>query len=75
MYNGRRKNVFRELKDNSMLLLYSGVAPKKTADQTYSYEVNRSFYYLTGIDQPDSYLLMVKGNNKEQSFLDRKSVV
>lgn len=69
MYNGRRKNVFRELKDNSMLLLYSGVAPKKTADQTYSYEVNRSFYYLTGIDQPDSYLLMVKGNNKEQSFL------
>ena len=29
MYKGRRKKVFKSLEDNSMLLLYSGVAPKE----------------------------------------------
>lgn len=69
MYKGRRKKVFKSLEDNSMLLLYSGVAPKRTADQLYPYEVNRNFYYLTGIDQADSYLLMLKGNKKEEAIL------
>lgn len=69
MYKQRRQRVFNNLIDGSMVLLYSNVAPKKSADQTYPYEVNRNFYYLTGIDQEDSYLLLVKGNNKEEAIL------
>src|SRR5690554_1638539 len=69
MYIERRSKVFNNLKENSILVLYSGIAPKSTADQTYPYEVNRNFYYLTGIDQADSYLVMIKGNNKEESIL------
>lgn len=69
MYKQRRKQVFNKLEEGSMVLLYSHIAPKKSADQTYSYEVNRNFYYLTGIDQEDSYLLMIKGSDQEKAIL------
>lgn len=69
MYKIRQEKVFNKLKDGSILILYSGLAPKKSADQVYPYEVNRNFYYLTGIDQPDSYLLMVKGANNQKAIL------
>lgn len=69
MYKRRQEKVFNKLNDGAILILYSGVAPKKSADQVYPYEVNRNFYYLTGIDQPDSYLLMVKGANNKKSIL------
>lgn len=69
MYKERRQKVFDNLEDNSMLLLYSGLAPKSTADQKYPYIVNKNFYYLTGIDQEDSYLLLIKSNKEEDAFL------
>lgn len=69
MYKRRQEKVLKNLKNGSILILYSGVAPKKSADQVYPYEVNRNFYYLTGIDQADSYLLMIKGANSHKSIL------
>ncbi len=69
MINVRRENVFKQIKDQSVVILYSGKAPKKSADQFYPYEVNRNFYYLSHIDQADTYLVLIKGANQEKSFL------
>lgn len=69
MYKTRREKVFKELKDNSLLIIHSGIAPKKSADQKYPFNVNRNFYYLTGIDQEDSYLVLAKGADLEKEYL------
>src|SRR5690606_9591573 len=53
----------------SSSILFSGLAPHKSADSHYPFVVNRNFYYLTGIDQANTVLVMVKGEHKTDSFL------
>lgn len=56
----RREKIYQVIEDNSVLILYAGVAPKRSADETYDFVVNRNFYYLTGINQESSILLAYK---------------
>ena len=69
MFEQRRQNYFKEVKDLSISFLFSGVAPQKSNDQNYHFSVNRSFFYLTGIKQQNVVLMMVKGNDKTDSFI------
>lgn len=70
----RRENIFKHMKDGSFALFYSGKAPKKSADQTYPFCVDRNFYYLTGIDQEEAYLLLIKGTKQESIlFVENRS--
>lgn len=60
-YSGNRKNLMEKLDEGSMILLYSGIAPVKSNDQEmWPFSVNRNFYYLTGIDTPNVWLLITK---------------
>ncbi len=43
------------------VILFSGVAPKMSADMQYRFVVNRNFYYITGIDEPYLIYLLHKG--------------
>ncbi len=61
MYEKRRKQILKHMKKGSFAIFSSGFAPKKSLDQDYPYFVNRNFYYLTGINQADSYLCIIKG--------------
>lgn len=72
-YENNRKNLMEKLEENSAVLLYSGVAPVKSNDQDMSpFSVNRNFYYMTGIDTPNVWLLMSKGprGTAETVFID-----
>ena len=69
MYTNRRKNVFNQMNEHGFACFFSGIAPSKSADQVYPFEVNRNFYYLTGINQEDVVLVMFKGAGYEKSFL------
>lgn len=69
MYKERQLKVLNEVNNQSVTIFYSGKAPKRTADQNYEYEVNRNFYYLTGLIQENSYLVLIKGNNKTSRLL------
>ena len=55
-----------------MTILHSGILFATSADENYNFEVNRNFYYLTGINQEDVILMIVKGINgvKEYLFLE-----
>ena len=68
-YEERRQCLLDKLEDDSLLLLFSGVAKKKSYDEDYPFEVNRNFYYLTGIDQEDSVLLLVKSEGERRQYL------
>lgn len=57
-----RKRLAEKLEDNSLVILFAGNAPKKTADEKYDFTPNRNFYYLTGIDEEDHIFVMEKSN-------------
>jgi len=68
VYEERRKNYLSRLDKESVTLLFSGEAKHKTNDQFYPFTVNRNFYYLTGIDEPNVVLMMIK---KEEETLTK----
>jgi len=60
-YAGNRQRFLEELPENSVVLLYSGIAPVKSNDQDmHPFSVNRNFYYLTGIDTQNVWLMLAK---------------
>lgn len=71
-FNLRRNKLFESLKDNSVALVFSGVSKIKSEDEFFPFYANRNFFYLTGIEQENSLLVLVKtpGENKEFLFVD-----
>lgn len=68
-YMTRRENLIEKMLEGSIALLFSGVGKKQSADENYPFEVNRNFYYLTGISQENSILMLVKGDSSYESYL------
>lgn len=70
-YTKRRNKVIKALKEDSVLLLFSGPLVKSSADGFYPFNVNKNFYYLTGINQHDSLLLITKTKHEvtEELFI------
>lgn len=60
VYSNRRKNLMAELKDNSLLVLFSGVELHISADDYYPFQANRNFFYLTGLRRTNMALVMYK---------------
>lgn len=65
----RRKEVLKKMKDGELAILFAGLAPRKSADETHPYVPNRNFYYLTGVDEEKDILLLFKWNGMEQQVL------
>ncbi len=57
-YNSRRQKIFDLMQDNDLLILYSGKQTHISVDAYFPFEVNRQFFYLTGITQQDVILVM-----------------
>lgn len=70
-YSQRRDRLFEMMDDDSFLVIYAGVGRKMSGDH-FAYTVNRNFYYLTGIDQENSVVMLVKscGERKTYLFID-----
>lgn len=68
----RRENLIDSLEDNSVAIIYSGVCKIKSEDDLYPFYANRHFFYLTGIEQENSVLVLLKslGERKVYLFLD-----
>ena len=73
-YKSNRNKVLNKIKDNSLLILFAGNAPKKTADEKYQFTPNRNFYYLTGIDEENHILVLSKFSGKIKEYLFIKEV-
>ena len=65
LYSIRRENISKDLGDNSIVILFSS-DNIKTGDV---FNVNRNFYYLTGIDEPNCVLAITNSNSKITSHL------
>ncbi|MDY2727470.1 MAG: Xaa-Pro aminopeptidase [Candidatus Onthovivens sp.] len=65
----RREKLYAQLDDNSITILFSGIAKKSSADADYPFVVNKNFYYLTNIKQEDSALLITKNGGLVKEYL------
>lgn len=71
-FQGNRSRFYSQMKDNSLLALFSGAEVRKTNDEFYPFYTDRGFLYLTGLDGRELVLLARKdgqGNVTEKIFL------
>ncbi|MCI8382593.1 MAG: M24 family metallopeptidase [Lachnospiraceae bacterium] len=71
-YQGNREKLYKKMKENSLLLLFSGTEVRKTADEFYPFYTDRNFLYLTGLDGKEAVFLARKdgeGKVEEKVYL------
>lgn len=56
-----RNNLIDRIEEGSVIIMDSGKAMHKTLDQFHSYTPNRNFYFITGLNEPNVRLMIVKG--------------
>ncbi|MEG0804786.1 MAG: aminopeptidase P N-terminal domain-containing protein [Lachnospiraceae bacterium] len=60
--NKRRENVLGKMENGSVMILYSGIELHVSADEYFQFEVNKNFFYLTGIARDHMILFLDKTN-------------
>ena len=72
MYQKRRQRFMEKLPDNSIALFFSGKAPYKVGDEKYPFSVDRSYYWMTGLDKENMILLVgnIQGMTYEYLFIE-----
>ena len=68
-YIKSRARVANLLPDNSALILFAGKDVRESEDQSYEFCVNRNFYYLTGVNEQNDILVMLKKDNKIDTMI------
>ena len=68
-FETRRKKVFEQMKDNSVALFFSGVSKIASEDEYLPFCVNKNFFYLTGIKQEHSALMLIKAIGERRAYL------
>ena len=69
LFTQNRRELYENLQDKSIAIFFSGKAPHKSNDAYYMFEVDRNFYYLTGIQREDIVLMAIKYGNVVEEYL------
>lgn len=71
-FKERRQEVLSRMKDNSILILFSGIEVHVSADEYAPFEANRNFFYLTGLRRDNMVLVLDKAAEKvtEKLFIE-----
>ena len=67
--HARREKLMQVLSSESMLILWSAPERVYSLDVNYPYRQDSNFFYLTGIEQPDSVVVLLPGNRSRKEFL------
>lgn len=68
-YKARRAKLINSINDGEWILLNSGGLKQSSYDESYPFEVNMNFYYLTGINQDEVTLILKKENGQLEEHL------
>ncbi len=68
-YIDKRTDFFRKLPDNSVAIICSGMPKLFSEDSDYPFEVERNFYYFTGVSFKGMKLVMAKLEGMTKSVL------
>ncbi len=59
-HTNNRNNLMKSIPDGGLVVLFSGFAPRKRADEDYPFCADRNFVYLTGITRDAGLVYMAK---------------
>lgn len=59
-YKNNRTRLYDQMKEHSLLVLFSGTELRKTNDEYYPFYAERNFVYLTGLESKQAVLLAWK---------------
>lgn len=65
----RRTELFMRMADNSAAVIFSAREQNRNNDCTYPFRQDSYFWYLTGFNEPDSVLLLIKKNRQNLTAL------
>jgi Xaa-Pro aminopeptidase len=65
----RRETVANAIGKNSIVFVFSAPARPRTGDVDYEYRQQNNLYYLTGIKQADTTLVIMPGNSTRKEFI------
>ncbi len=65
----RRARMMERLGPDAMLILFSAPAKNYSLDVNYEYRQDSNFYYLTGLVQQDTVLVLMPGNASRREIL------
>src|SRR6187399_548860 len=65
----RRARMMEQISPDGMLILWSAPVRQWSHDVDYEFRQDSNFYYLTGIDQPQSILVLMPGNRERRELL------
>ncbi len=69
IYTGRRQRLMSTIGQKGAGLLASAAAATRTGDSDYRYRQNSDFYYLTGLLEPESVLVLLPGRAEGEAVL------
>lgn len=67
-YMENRRALYERIEDDALAVVYSGSAPRRTNDEYYPFFADRSFLYLTGVDQAGA-ILMGEGEGSDALYI------
>lgn len=68
-FRENRQALGELMEEDSIAIFFSGKAPRKSADLFYDFEVDRNFFYLSGLRQEDLVLVLSKKGSKLTELL------
>ena len=68
-FGERRTRVFTQMQPNSALLLFSEIEKRRNNDCTYPFRQDSYFWYLTGFNEPNVALLLLKTEQAKKAII------
>lgn len=68
-FQSRRARFFESLEDNSIAIFSAASDVIRNNDAEYRFRQNSDFYYLSGFEEPNAYLLLSKTNSTQKAIL------
>jgi Xaa-Pro aminopeptidase len=68
-FKEHRERFFSQMSDNSIAFFSAASEVTRSNDTEYNFCQNKSFYYLTGFNEPDALLVLLKREQTTQTIL------
>ena len=68
-FGERRTRIFAQMQPNSALLLFSEIEKRRNNDCSYPFRQDSYFWYLTGFNEPNAALLLLKTEQAEKAII------
>ncbi len=68
-FKTHRNNFFNKMATNSIAFFSAACEVTRSNDTKYAFCQNKNFYYLTGFNEPDALLVLLKTGENQQSIL------